>query len=269
MVTTSRCFSDFFLKSVEENDENSLMTKAVVKINQEFYSSQGNYFHVINSVSKNNNHKFNDLLTDVIKLTEIAVQIENVEQKFTNQVRKRYSVFIFVDSIESFLKFYSELSSKYFKFRRSFTVVLIDERPLSEVEKIFDLFWKLSIKNVNLISRHNKGDVDLFTYFPFTETNKCGETTPVKINSFDKDLGNWINNSFQPEKVENLRKCQIIIGCAVGTAEPWLINDINAELSGIEKDIFMELSRHMNFAPKFVIHGASPGSVFENGSATG
>ena len=268
-VSTSNCTNYFCFKNIKETDENLLMTKAVVKIIQDFYISHGSYCHVISSVSRKNHNKLNDLITEVMKVTKTVVQIENVEKNLTSQVRKRYSVLVFADSMESFLKFHSKLSSNDFKFRRFFTVVMTDERPLSEVEKIFDLFWKLSIKNVNLILRHNSGDIDLFTYFPFTKTKKCGETTAVKINNFNKDLGGWNSKSFHPVKVKNLQKCQIIIGCAVGTAQPWLINDKDKEISGIEKDIFMELSKYLNFDPKFENHGTSPGSVFENGSATG
>lgn len=41
------------------------------------------------------------------------------------------------------------------------------------------------------------------------------------------------------------------------------------EIYGIEKEIFMEFSRRLNFTPIFEPHGLFPGMLLENGTATG
>lgn len=43
----------------------------------------------------------------------------------------------------------------------------------------------------------------------------------------------------------------------------------NLELYGIEKDIFDEFSKMLNFKIKVEFHGIFSGFIFENGSATG
>jgi hypothetical protein len=267
--------SDCFILIDEiENQEKSHLIQAVVRIVHGFYSFNGSYFHVVNAAGEENLKETNDVIDGVVKLSSAVVQVEDVCGILRRQERKRYSVLVFIDSFKSFLKFLEKFSTKNFKFRRYFTVVLTREIEILEVAEIFDYFWYLSIKYVNLVMRHDSGgEIDLFTFFPFNEFNKCGDTTPVKINSFDKNTDEWKTDDFHPHKVKNLHKCPLVIGCAVGTAQPWLIDDMlpngKVKLSGIEKDIFMEIAQHMNFRTKFEVHGKSPGSVFENGSATG
>lgn len=258
---------------VNDIAEESHLLKAVVNIISEFYTVKGSYFHVINSVSNVNQDEFDDIITEVLKNSNFTVQIEDVKENFRKQKNKRFSVLIFTDSVDSFMKFYSKFSSQDFKLRRFFTVIFIEEIKNSETKLMFQYFWKLFIKNVNVIMRHKNGTIDLFTFLPFNESNKCGDTTPVKINSFDKHLMKWDSNAFHPIKSRDMHKCPLIIGCAVGTCEPSLMtrNDSNGnvEVYGIEKDIFMEFSRQLNFEAKFEIHGRSPGLLFENGSASG
>lgn len=268
--------SDCFYLISEINfrtNEDFHLINAIVNIVTRYHSLNGSHFHVVNAAGSENLYENNDIIKHFIKVTKSIVQIENVEGISRNQQHKRYSSVIFVDSFDSLLKFLSKLSSKNFKFRRFFLIVLTKEFTLDEMEKSFEHFWRISIKNVDLIVRQSNSEVNLFTYLPFNKFNKCGDTPPVKINSYDESTGEWKTDKFYPIKVSNLHKCPLIIGCAVGTAQPWLINEKlpngSVLLTGIEKDIFVEISLQMNFEPKFEIHGKSPGSVYENGTATG
>lgn len=273
LFSSFRC-ANFLINQLNNITQESQLSQSVFNIINEFYTLKGPYFHVINSVSDDKQEKFKDMITEVYKNVEIANQIEDVKRNFTKQLRKRFSILIFADSLESFMNVFSKLSSSDFKFRRFLTVILIEEISLTEVETIFSLFWQKFITNVNLIVQHNNGTIDLLTFLPFNNrTNQCGDTTPVLINSFDNNLRKWKSNIFHPAKAHNMQKCPLIIGCSVGTNEPSLMarNDSkgNVEIYGIEKSIFDELSRQLNFNPKFEIKGSSPGLLFENGSASG
>lgn len=265
--------ASFLEDEVKKHDEDSIFIGAVANIVHVYYTTKSSYTNVINSVSERNQQQFKDIVTGVLKNFDTTVQIEDVKHILKKEERKRFSVLIFIDSTDSFMKYYSKFSLQNFKFQRYFTVILVIDFNVSEIQLIFDLFWKKFIKNVNLIIRHNNGTIDLFTFLPFNETNKCGNTTPLKINQFDKGQLKWKSDQFFPLRVRDMQKCPLIIGCAVGTGEPALMmrNDSNGneEIYGIEKDIFMELAWQLNFEPKFEVHGTSPGIFFENGTSAG
>jgi hypothetical protein len=249
------------------------LSKAVATIISDFYTKKGPYFHVIDSVSEASQNKFKDIVTEVLRNFNITVQIEDIKKEFKKQKTKRFSVLIFTDSAESFMHFYSKLSTSDFKLRRFFTIVFIEEIMSLETKSIFDLIWKKLMTNVNIIMPRSNETIDLFTFLPFNEINKCGDTTPIKINTFDKNLMKWNNNDFHPHKTRNMQNCPLTIGCSVGSCEPSLMvrNDSNGNLEvyGIEKDIFKEFARQLNFKPTFEIHGKSPGILLANGTATG
>lgn len=133
---------------------------------------------------------------------EIAVVIEGSQIEKLKD-RKRFSVILFVDSIESFNKFFAQVSTDKFKLRRFFTVVLMKPFELFELEMIHDSFWSILVKNVNIIMPSETCEVNLYTFVIFNE-GKCGDTKPVKINTFDKDLNVWLKKKFHPKKTQNL-----------------------------------------------------------------
>lgn len=163
------------LKSLEES--NSLVNNAqpVVRIVKDFYSTKGMCFHLVRAVESSNMDQCNDIISEVLHITSdfIATSIENFAQMEIVQ-KKKSSVIIFTDSLMSFEKFQSEsnFTTKNYKFRRFFTIVSINHLTMSDVESMFDLFWKRYIKNVNLIMNNGNGTVNLLTYLPYlTNTN--------------------------------------------------------------------------------------------------
>lgn len=239
-----------------------------------FYMSKGTSFHVVRAVASFNKQLCNDIVSEVLQNVSdvIATAIENFNEMEKANGRKKFSVIIFTDSVKSIIKFQTKFSSQNFKFRRFFTIVLIRPLTNSDLKSIFELFWNIFVKNVNIIMMNEIGTADLFTFIPFSE-NKCGDTTPLIINTFDKDLVRWKRDEFHPVKTSNLHNCPILITGGVSASEPALMTRYdskgNIEVYGSEKDIFLELSRILNFEPKFEIFGSFPGLVFENGTSSG
>ena len=260
------------LNSLEPSD--SQLSQSVSQLIRKFYTRKGSSFHVVRAVEPFNNHLCNDIISEILHNVSDTIPkgIESFNQMVNAKNRKKFSVIIFTDSLKSLIKFFEKFTSPNYKFRRFFSVVLIEYMKHSEIESIFKLFWKLLIRNVNLIMMNDNGTVALFTFMPFNE-RKCGDTSPLIINTFDKDLMKWVHDEFHPVKTRNLYQCPLIITGAALTAEPSFMirNDSNGniEMYGSEKDIFLELSKKLNFAPIFEAFGSFPGLVFENGTSTG
>lgn len=250
--------------------------KAVSKIMEDFYQFMGPISSIVRSIEVQStiiaNDVINEVLSDSSKL-DVATEIEDFEVLKVLPNRKRYSVIIYIDRVEKFLENFKSLTSDRFKFRRCFTVVAIKSLSFNDIQMVLEAFWKVSIKNVNLINQSDNSTVDLYTFMPFSE-GKCGNTRPVKINTFNNDNLSWQNNVFHPKnKVKNLQNCALIMGVAIGTGEPYAMaendSDGNQIISGIEKDLFTEFSRAFNFNAKYRVIGTFPGLIFENGTATG
>lgn len=266
--------AETILKEITVQSSNFL-PEATSQIIKEFYSTKGSYYHTLRAVEASNKLLCDDIITDVSKnLKDFAFPTHIEDHLDLPKLidHKRFSVVAFIDSIKSFNELLSRISSDRFKFRRHFTFVAIKSLQGHELEIIFDAMWKRFIKKVNIIMSSENGTTDLFAFSPFNEY-KCGDTSPIKINTFDNDLMRWKHNVFHPAKTTNLFGCPVIIGCAVGTGEPYLMSrtkaDGSEEILGIEKDIITEISKLLNFKPKFEIHGVYPGLMFENGTATG
>lgn len=252
------------------------LSQAVVEIINNFYAHKGSYFHIVKAVQASQNYECNEIISSVLRnvansnLTTI-IETNKERHKVVNN-RKRSSVFLFTDSLESFRNFYKMFSSLHFKIRRFFTVVVIDKVDRLELEIILNSFWTISIRNVNVIMRNDDGVIDLFTFLPFNK-EKCGDTRPIAINRFDKNLNKWKSTFFFSKKIGNLHQCPFIIGCSVGSGAPSIMSRNssaeNVEIYGIEKDIWDEFSRLFNFQPIYEIHGQFPGLLYENGTATG
>lgn len=215
---------------------------------------------------------YDEILTGVLRTTTLPSEIEDFKDVKNSRDSKRFSVIIFVDSIDTFNKFFERISSKNFKFRRHFTVVLTKNLELDEVGTIIKKFWKVFIKFVNIVKEDNLGTVELFTFFPFND-QKCSDTEPIVINVFDNNLMKWKNNNFQPSKTKNLYNCPLVIGGGVGTSEPNFMATFDSHgkptFQGSEHDIFILLSEQLNFNPRFEAHGNFVGLLYDNGTATG
>lgn len=255
-------------------DSEPFLAQSVAQIIKDFYTTKGTSFHMMIAVDGSNRHSCDDIISEVLKSVSntMPAAIENFTEMKKVKDRKKFSVIVFTDSLRSVENFFEKFNEEGFNFGRYFTVVLINRVNIFDVKIMFDFFWKHLIRNVNLIMTSDSGNVDLFTFLPFNH-NKCGDTRPLIINDFDKDLMKWKHEIFHPSKTRNLHKCPLLVTAGVSVAEPALMtrNDSkgNVEVYGSEKDIVLELAEQLNFKPNFETFGTFPGLVFENGTSSG
>lgn len=271
MMCSVKC-NDILQRRVAQSDQLSKALSAIIEI---FYSKKGANFHIIRAADAVNNDLLDDIISDLLRKvsnSDVTSEIEDYQELQTVNGRKRFSVIIIIDSLESFNRFFAMVSHDNFKLRRFFTIVAIKRLEIYEVDSIFNSFWKMLLLNVNLIMNSDLAHIDLLTFIPFNNKT-CGDTSPILINQFDMNRMEWKHGQFHARKTRNLFGCLIRIGVAVGTSDPFTIakNDSkgNVEVSGIEKDIFEELGKLLNFRIKFKIYGSFPGLLYENGTATG
>lgn len=272
MMCSVKC-NDILEKRVAQSDQLSKALSAIIEI---FYSRKGANFHIIRAADAINKSRLDDIISDLLKNFSnsdvITSEIEDYQELKKVNGRKRFSVIIIIDSLESFNRFFAMVSHDNFKLRRFFTIVAIKRLEIYEMDSIFSSFWKMLLVNVNLIMNSDLAHINLLTFVPFNNKT-CGDTSPIVINQFDMNRMEWKHEQFHVRKTRNLFGCLIRIGLAVGTSEPFTIakNDSkgNVEVSGIEKDIFEELGKLLNFRIKFKVYGSFPGLLYENGTATG
>lgn len=216
LISSVNCDNLIYAR-IQQRAVASHLSNAVFDIIKSFYSAQGPNFHIIKCVEASYNNELNEIITNILRQvakSNVTTVIEDCKQLTTITGRKRFSVITFIDSIDNFMIFFRNFTSTTFKFRRFFTIVAVEKITIVEMEIIFSYIWKILITNVNIITNNHEA-VDLFTFKPFNGV-KCGDTTPVKINSFNSSALRWKQKVFHPKKTRNLQKCTIKIGCAVG-----------------------------------------------------
>lgn len=249
----------------------SYSAKAMSEVIESVYQGRSNQVYIFNTVDTFNRSSYDDVANGILRNIEsfkMTIQFEDYQKM---KPRRRLLVIILIDSYEDFLKFSSKLSSENFDFRGYFTIVTLNPIEIDDLQKIINFFWQAPVTNVYIIIPSKKEKLQLFTFNPFNGI-KCGDTTPVKINDFDKDRMTWQIKPVHSNKLGNLQECQIFIGEAAGTSEPYAMfkNDGNGKLQfvGIENDILVEISKILNFQVKFHIADMF-GALYENGTATG
>lgn len=249
---------------------------AVFKVMEDFYQFKSSIATIVRVIQPSNRRLCDDIIEEVLlnmKKLEMTVEVEDSQVLKKVQNRKRFSIIGLIDSTEKYLEYLRSLSPERIKFRKYFTIVALKPLTTDELHSIFEAFWKVFIKHVNIITQSNNSAVELHTFMPFDD-GKCGNTQPVKINTFDITLRIWRHRLFHPtNKTQNLNQCTLVLGASVGTGEPYLMvqNDTKGEykIAGIERDIFVVFSKVFNFKIKYRVIGSSIGNLYENGTATG
>lgn len=259
----------------QKDSGNFFLSNAVSEAIKDYVLRRGSYFLIKKSVSDCNIDLLDDIISQVVKeLSELQLRtvIEDENHHRGIKSRQRFLTIIFTDSLMSFNNFFTKFVKVNVKYRRPYTVVFLNKIDKAEMEIVFSSFWKIFTKNVNLMMKNENGTVDLFAFAPFNR-NKCGDTRPVKINEFNNNRLKWKTNDFQTKKTRNLHKCPLSIGCSLGSADPFLMtrdhSNGTVEIYGVEKDIFEEFARRLNFTPIFEVRETFPGLLYENGTATG
>lgn len=221
-----------------------------------FFNDKGHSsikFHIANTT----NHELMDVGNEILK-SSVNVKILLTS---SNLVEDKSPVILILNSLSEF----SELlikndNSKYY------LIILLNELNLN-FDKILKTFWNHSKLNVNFLVK-NQENISIFTFFPFDKN--CGEELILKlISSYSQ---NWTLKNFYPNKIKNLKKCEIKIG--MSPADPFNMIEIDNRtnsktVNGLEVDIIKNLSDELNFHPSF--HGPyfDIGTIFSNGSSIG
>lgn len=248
-----------------------IIAQSLTEIVNKIYLSKG-HLEITTSVDEKNSQKLFEVLNEILwKFENLTVTIEKIESVKPLKDRRRASNVFIIDSVENFMKICQKINYDNFKMRKLFTVVNLKFLTKNEIQKIFDCFMARLIVNVNVLNFNEfiLNSVNLFTFFPFSKENSCKSTKPIKINKFTKK---WENEKFQFKKSRNMRKCPLIIGVSGRSSEPGTIvlksPNGTLELSGIEKEIFDEFSKRLNFKADYKIFNTSVGKVFPNGTGT-
>lgn len=256
-----------FLKCVEctitinSTEPNSLLSTAVVKLVNECNSA------ILDIIIPTSDEFINKFVSNIVTHYEGPIIIEQKIKPMKN--RKRLHVLMFVEDHDDFIKIYEQMTIANFYFNGIYFVVYPDAEP-SELNLLFELFWKKSVFNVNIITQLSNL-IELFTFMPFKALDKCGDTRPIKINEFDEKTTQWKSNNFFPAKFKNLHNCQI--KCGVFKLIPAIIvkhkSDGSPDLHGFDVDIFNELLHSIGARVNYTVYPVSTGSIFPNGSGSG
>jgi hypothetical protein len=241
-----------------------IIAESLTEIVKKVYLSKGN-LEITTAVDEKNSHELFDVLSECLRnFEDLTVTIEKIENVKPLRDRRRTSNIFIIDSVKSFKKICEKINYDNFKMRKLFTVVNLKVSTENEIQEIFDCFMSKLIVNVNVLNFS-----DLFTFFPFSNENSCKSTKPIKINEFDKK---WKNSNFQFKKSKNMKNCPLKIGVAVLSTQPGIIltkfPNKTDEVSGVEKEIFDEFSKRLNFKADYKIFNTSVGKVFPNGTGT-
>ncbi|XP_070500698.1 ionotropic receptor 21a-like [Chironomus tepperi] len=252
------------------------LTAAVTDIIGNFYVKDTNtvniYQEAQNEIEMTRHYDMiNEVLYHMVGM-DISVRIE--DKALLKAVRKkRVHNIVFIDTYESFLNFFEDLSTNIFEYQGFYLIVLTTYtyEQYSIMTNIFKFLWTEYIVDVNIIwnTAQNNNEAFMYTYFPFTNFY-CGKSYPVQLNQYS--FGRWLNNQSTkfPNKMSNLHTCPLT--AAVIQTGPFMrvINktDGTIQLDGIEGTVLSVVSELMNFTLK-VITTSEQGGFFKNGTATG
>jgi hypothetical protein len=261
-------FFTILVNFFDSSSETEILAESFSELLSNFYVPNGSSLRFIISVKNENLNQLKDFLEAVLTSNkEIPFLITDINSLTPSKDIRRLNFFI-IDSIESFNVIYEKFKELNFRIRRISTFLSLKILSEDEIQKIFECFPERIMTNINLFNSNNSS-VDLFTFIPFSNENSCGGTKPVKINSFIKK---WQHKNFVVEKSKNMFGCPLKVGVALRGTSPGISDQIlpngTLELSGIEKEIFDEISKRLNFKIDFKIFDSSIGVVLENGTAT-
>lgn len=256
---------------------NSLVTQsAVIKVIERTLSKNITTLNLILSPMKKAQEEAEDLINGILRqnITKtIAVRLEEVEKLKEIEVKRFFNVF-FVDSFVSFIKMSDVLIPELFHFQGKFLIVLMRpmENNLFEIDKMFQVLWKMHIVNINILVRSKTtSDTELYTYFPYTDSY-CSEVHTILWKTFRNNQFED-HESFYPNKMTNLHNCPlrvVVFDCNFITVRK--LADGSIETTGLDAEILQILSQNMNFKVKHIYldpNSAKWGILLANGSNSG
>lgn len=201
---------------------------------------------------------------------EFSIEIRNFEQVYKPREMRQSLNIIFGAEPKSLENFCISLSPDQFQFSGHFLMIL-HNFSAPEMRNIFDILWRKSIYNVNVLAMNEKSsNASMFTFIPFKQ-KICNDVGPVKINEFKGESMKWTTDIFFPDKLNNLHNCPIRIGTyrnLVGTMVD-VFNNGTRIYHGIEDDLLNEFVQSLKFSVHIKVYPVDSGVFFKNKTATG
>ena len=244
------------------------LSAAVAEVFAKFWSKRQFSVNFLSPEAKDN-LVFGDFIGKVLKTsfqTQKIFTMDNESAKTGGQ--KRCSLFL-VESFEDFLNIYASITSKFYLFRGFYLIVSINGE-IPELQRIFELMWKLQIFNVNFMFEDESEKVVVKSFMPFDSQN-CNNMAPVIINTFEGREFTKGVSEFYPEKMKKLYNCPLRFATS-NNAEPYIFAKLlpngSYSLRGRDYNLMKTLSESLNFKIDLVFVG-DEGFLLENGTAKG
>jgi hypothetical protein len=200
------------------------------------------------------------LLNDLDKNLTVVISDENILKLKTDG---RSSFFVILsDKLEKIGNLLENLPSESWIYRSYFVIIAREE---SNKRKVFSLFWKFMISNVNILVVETL-QLELFTNHPFKHQS-CHDMQPIKINEF---TSKWATDVFFPMKFADLHRCPLKV-MTYESAPAIIIEKYEGgkfKISGFEGELFNALVQHFNFSVDFYVTSSDngTGALFSNGN---
>ncbi|TMW43213.1 hypothetical protein DOY81_011708 [Sarcophaga bullata] len=251
-VTTLRNgFQRQYGVSTQSDEMDLLVANALRMVVENVFINQSNTF--IFTIS-NTGYAVDVVINRLLALTGfIAVQLivlENNVKYTAEDIGSRYCHLIIIDSLKSLV------DSNIVQYRRNrnsleyyFMFLKTHDTKINREMKLifrycYDNYWL----NCNVMVQSNKGEVLVYSYFPF-KANNCFQTEPVLINQFKHER--FVNREIFPNKLLDLHGCALKI--STWHTPPFVANYRNKRfpgfnVTGFEMITLTHISRLMNFS---------------------
>lgn len=206
-----------------------------------------------------------DLLENIMTkvMLRLPSTVETAEKIFDKRLRRNFSIFV-LQNFEEFRETFKKITPSSFNFNGYFIIVFVDEN-LKDIEKVFAMFQKLEIFNVNILTLNKNGEVFVRTFNPFNTENQI-KIIPISIESIHDNP-----ETFFPKKLKNLHNFPVRVSIS-NTSEPETIVRIlkngSYQLDGQDIRLLRALSEALNFSLNFSYIGPI-GFFLEDGNSTG
>lgn len=238
---------------VQPEEINARMANALRFIIENIFANISNEFVLtLSTRGGKREYFFNEIMVKLFATWGfMAVELLMINYKIGHlgQTGKHYCNMIMIDCFESLEKTGIAASSRnedsleyYFIFLQ-----IRDRLHHSEMAKIFRYCFENYWIHCNVMVQTAKGEVFIYTYFPFKE-KQCQQTQPELINKFVDN--HFISDVMFPDKLRNLNKCPLKL--TTWHVPPFVINgtdfyNLGRNITGFEIIILLEISREMNF----------------------
>lgn len=173
------CLNESFVLRNESSDK---VAAAVHEILNNFLKLERTNINIIAGYKD----KYLDDVFDKITLnfnSSRKISVESLDKLVVmNQVR-RYAAIIILDSFENFQNLLQMFKVRNEFDRSGYFLIVFPNATEDQLQIIFDLFWKIFVFNIGVISDDNSNFLKLSTFLPFE--NRCNDTTSLVINHFD------------------------------------------------------------------------------------